>query len=223
MSPEPTLDPTPATAPASRRKIIIGSIVALVVAAVVLVFFVLPAERGLDLTGSGETTGLNNLAEAGEMTELERGALREGVLTLSDQTMHTDRWERELAPYEAVEFKYTMDQGQPMLFSWRATAPVNYDMHSHPFEGGEELTESYGVGNAQQMQGLYVAPFTGIHGWYWQNRTLDNVTIVLETTGGFTHSTIFEGGAPQERLIAGEQPTPSRLPENHQMQQPDEG
>ncbi len=213
-------DPT-ATAP-SRKKIIIGVLVALVVAVLALVFFILPAERGLDLTGSGERSGLTNLAEAGEMTELERGARREGVLTLTNQTLHTDRWEQELGPYEAVEFKYTMAEGQPLIFRWRASAPVNYDMHSHPFEGGEELTESYGVGDAPAMQGLYVAPFTGIHGWYWQNRTLDNVTLVLETTGGFTHSTIFEGGAPQERPISGEEAAPTRLPEGHQMQQPDQ-
>jgi len=215
-------DPIP-TAPVSRRKIIIATLVALVIAGVALVFFILPAERGIDLTGSGETSGLTNLAEAGEMTELERGALREGVLTLSDQTMHTDRWERELGPYEAIEFKYTMEEGQPMLFSWHSTGPLNYDMHSHPFEGGEELTESYGVGNAEAVQGLYVAPFTGIHGWYWQNRTLDNVTLTLEASGGFTHSTIFEGGAPQDRPITGEEQAPSRLPEGHQMQNPDEG
>jgi len=218
-----TTDPTLSTPPESRRKIIIGSIVALVVAAAVLVFFILPAERGLDLTGSGEKSGLTRLADAGEMTELERGALREGVLTLSNQTMHTDRWERELAPYEAVEFKYTMEEGQPLIFSWRASAPLNYDMHSHPFEGGEELTESFGVGDAQAMQGLYVAPFSGIHGWYWQNRTLDNVTLTLETTGGFTHSTIFDGPVPTERPIGGESSVPTRLPEGHQMQAPGEG
>jgi len=218
MSTDPSLE---ATAPVSRRKIVIGVLAALVIAAVALVFFILPAERGIDLTGSGEAAGLTNLAEAGEMTELERGALRDGVLTTSNQTMHTDRWERELAPYEAVEFKYTMEEGQPMVFSWRTTAPVNYDMHSHPFEGGEEMTESYGIGESQAMQGLYVAPFTGIHGWYWQNRTLDNVTLTLKTTGGFTHSTIFEGGMPQERPISGEDPAPTRLPAGHQMQDAD--
>jgi hypothetical protein len=218
MNAEPT-----ATAAVSRTKIIIGVIVALVIAAIALVFFILPAERGIDLTGSGEKSGLTNLAEAGEMTELERGALREGVLTTSTQPMHTDRWERELGPYEAVEFKYTIEEGQPMIFSWRTTAPVNYDMHSHPFEGGTELTESFGVGDAQAMQGLYVAPFTGIHGWYWQNRTLDNVTLTLEATGGFTHSTIFDGPTPTERPISGEVTGPARLPEGHQMQNPDEG
>ena len=218
MSTEPT-----SAAPVSRKAIIIAVIVALVVAAVALVFFILPAERGIDLTGSGETSGLTNLAEGAEMTELERGALREGVLTTSDQALHTDRWERELAPYEAVEFKYTMEEGQPMLFTWRATAPVSYDMHSHPFEGGTELTESYGVGRAPVMQGLYVAPFTGIHGWYWQNRTMDNVTLTLEASGGFTHSTVFDGPSPTERPIGGENAAPTRLPEGHQMQNPEEG
>jgi hypothetical protein len=210
-------DPAAGEGP-SRRKIIIGTIIALVIAAIVLVFFILPAEFGRDPTGQGERAGLTNLAETGEMSELERGALREGVLTLSDQTMHTDRWERELAPYEAVEFKYTMAEGQPMVFSWRGTGELHYDMHSHPFEGGTELTESYGLGDAQAMQGLYVAPFTGIHGWYWQNRTLDNVTLVLETKGGFTHSTIYDGPAPTERPIAGEEPAPNQQPQAHQMQ-----
>lgn len=216
-------DPAAATAPPSRAKVIIGSLAALLVAAAVLVFFVLPAEFGIDLTGSGRETGLTGLAEAGEMTELERGALREGVLTLSDQAIHTDRWERELEPYEAVEFKYTMAEGQPLLFRWSASGVLDYDMHSHPFEGGEDLTESYGVGEARAMQGFYVAPFTGIHGWYWQNRTLDNVTLVLETTGGFTHSTVYEMGMGSERPIGGEEAAPARLPAGHQMQNADDG
>ncbi len=190
--------------PASLRKIVIGTGVAVLVSAVVLAVFVLPAEFGIDPTGTGESTGLNNLAAAGEMTELERGALREGrVLTLSDAATLPDRWEHELAPFEMVEFKYTMAEGAPLLFKWSASGPLQYDMHAHPFDGGEELTESYAVGEARAMQGSYVAPFSGIHGWFWQNRSMDNVTLVLETMGGFTASTIYEGNAAIDRPIRG--------------------
>ena len=190
-----------ASAP-STRKLIIGGAVAAVVAGAALVFVVLPAEFGIDLTGAGKSTGLSDLAAAGEMTELQRGALREGVLTTSDQPMRTDRWQIELQPYEAIEYKYTLAEGEPMVFSWKGTDKLNYDMHSHPFEGGVDLTESYGTGESEAMEGLYVAPFTGIHGWYWQNRTMDNVTLTLNASGTFTTSTLFEGPVEQEREIA---------------------
>ena len=187
--------------PPSTMRIVIGSVIAVIVAGAILVFAVLPAEFGIDLFGSGKKSGLSGLAEAGEMTELERGALREGVLTVSDENIRSDRWEYELAPFESIEYKYTLAEGEPLVFSWKGTGPLNYDMHAHPFDGGVELTESYGVDQAQQMQGLYMAPFTGIHGWFWENRTMDNVTLVLNATGGFPSSTVFEGPVEQEREI----------------------
>lgn len=186
----------------STKQLVIGGGIAVTVAAAILVFVVLPAEFGIDLTGSGKNSGLSDLAAAGEMTELERGALREGVINLTDEAMRTDSWEFELAPYEAIEYKYTLAQGATMVFSWKGTGPLNYDMHAHPFEGGEALTESFGVGEATEIKGGYVAPFSGIHGWYWQNRTMDNVTVTLNATGAFTSSILFEGPVQQERPIA---------------------
>ncbi len=186
----------------SAMKIAIGSAVALIVAGAILVFAVLPAEFGIDVLGSGKKSGLSELSKAGEMTELERGALREGVLTLSDEPLRSDRWEWELAPFESIEYKYTLAEGQPMVFSWKGTEALNYDMHAHPFDGGVDLTESYGVDQAQAMQGLYVAPFTGIHGWFFENRTMEPVTLTLNATGMFTSSTIFEGTVEKEQAIA---------------------
>ncbi len=211
----PELEPRP-----SRKAIIIGSVAALAVAGAALVFFVLPAEFGIDLTGSGQASGLNELAGEQEMTEAERGAMREGtVLTLSDANILTDRYERVLAPFEMVEFKYTMQKGAPLIFSWSASAPLQYDMHAHPFEGGEKMTESYSSGESRGMKGSYIAPFTGIHGWYWQNRSMDNVTLVLEGIGGFTTSTLFEGGPGIERPVEGGETAPSAMPAGHAMQQ----
>ncbi|MCB5425877.1 hypothetical protein H0274_11455 [Altererythrobacter sp. CC-YST694] len=146
--------------------------------------------------------GLTELAASGEMTELQRGALRKGqVVSLSNAPVRKDRWEFELGPFKSIEFKYTMDKGSAMLFHWKTTGPVHYDMHSHPFDGGTALTESYSVADASEMQGSYVAPFSGIHGWYWQNQSMDNVTLVLEATGGFTESTLFDETGEHKRPI----------------------
>jgi hypothetical protein len=184
-----------------NKRLLIGSLAAALAAALILLLFVLPAEFGIDPTGAGKATGLTGLSQGGEMTELERGALRKGVLTLSKQPMRTDHWEVELGPYESVEFKYTLAQGAPMLFAWRGTDTLNYDMHAHPFEGGEALTESYGKAAAKTMQGLYVAPFSGIHGWFWHNRTFDTVTLTLDASGAFTTSTVFANNGTYERPI----------------------
>lgn len=182
----------PAGGAPSKKSLLIGAGVAVVAAVAILVLVVLPAEFGVDPTGAGEATGLSGLSEAGELTEAERGALREGAFTLTGEAMRVDRQEFTIRPYAALEFKYTLAEGEPLVFSWTSTAPVTIDMHAHPFEGGEALTESYSQGEKTGESGVYVAPFTGIHGWYWQNRTLDNVTVTINAAGGFTATTVFD-------------------------------
>jgi hypothetical protein len=200
--------------------------VAIAVAAVAMVFFVLPAEMGIDLTGFGEKTGLTGLARTGPPANiyLERGQKRTNVLfpleaaakpdeatlraTLAGKgtavppslQARSDHWEYELLPYESIEMKYRLAQGQPMIFAWQATAPVHFDMHSVPDAGGNDATESFVITDAPSQAAVYVAPFTGIHGWYWQNQSLENVTVSIDATGGFTGSVTFDqlGEHPRE-------------------------
>jgi hypothetical protein len=194
---------TSATASPSRRKLVIGS--AVVAAVVAVVVFVLPAEFGIDPTGAGRALGLTKLAEPGMSEEQIRGAKRTGVLTLAEQRTPrsdwADQWQVTLAPYEGIELKYTLDQGTGMDFEWEATDVVEYDLHSHPFEGGPEMTESYAVDKGQQMQGRYVAAFTGLHGWYWQNRSMNDVTVTVRAAGPIKASTVFQMGGSAEREL----------------------
>jgi hypothetical protein len=169
------------------------------------VVFVLPAEYGVDPTGAGRALGLTKLAEPAMSEEQVRGARRTGVLTLSEQPLQredwADQWQVTLAPYEGIELKYTLDQGSAIEFEWEAPVVVEYDLHAHPFEGGTELTESYAVDEGQRMQGRYVAAFTGLHGWYWQNRTMNDVTVTVRAAGPIKGSTVFEMGVGRERPL----------------------
>lgn len=199
--------PPSTSAPISRGKLLIGGAAAVIVAAGIVVAFVLPAEYGIDPTGIGKATGLVKIADSAGNEELERGMKRTGVLTLSEGTLPAepgtkDHWEITLGAYESVEFKYELAQGKAMVFTWSATAPLRYDMHSHPHEGGTALTESYGIGTAQKQHGRYVAAFTGIHGWYWQNRTLEPVKLTLDTTGAVEHSTVFDSAGEHARPLS---------------------
>jgi hypothetical protein len=202
--------------------------VAVAVAAVAMVFFILPAELGIDLTGFGEKTGLTGLAQSGAGTNiyLERGLKRTNVLFPLDAAakpdegtlratlaakgiaipagakLVSDHWEYELLPYDSIEMKYKLAQGRPMIFSWHAPVPLHYDMHSVPDVGGNPATESFAISDAPVQTAVYVAPFTGIHGWFWQNQTLNPVTVTIDATGAFDGAVIFDQAGEHPRSLS---------------------
>lgn len=197
-------DPQAPTAPRRGKTLLIGA-AAVAIAAIVIVF-VLPAETGIDLTGLGEKGGLTQMAnpQAGEF--LERGLKRKGVFTPSQampaaEPGASDHWVHVLHPYEEIELKYVLDNGAPIAFSWSADGPLNVDMHAHPFEGGEALTESYAVAKTDRQAGRYVAAFSGIHGWHWQNRSMATVTLTLDASGKITGSKQLDGRSEQDRAL----------------------
>ena len=195
--------------PAGRgrsKALLLGAAAAVALAAIIVVF-VLPAETGIDPTGLGEKTGLTQIAnpQAGEL--LARGLKRKGVLTPSQAMPQaepgaSDHWTHVLHPYEEIELKYVLDQGAPITFAWSADGPLNVDMHAHPFDGGEALTESYAVTKTDQQAGRYVAAFAGIHGWHWQNRAMTPVTLTLDASGQLTGSKLLDGRSEQDRQLA---------------------
>ncbi|MFC4254800.1 hypothetical protein GRI97_05140 [Altererythrobacter xixiisoli] len=200
----------------SKKLLLLGG--AVVVAAVGVLGFVLPAEYGKDPLGIGKATGVLKLSEEVESEEVIRGKARgqviwpiaagiapeglaaeltrvaaeAGVAAPAADTIKTDRYTIELLPFEAIEMKYDLAEKAPLIFSWKAPVPVHYDMHSHPHVGGEEMTEGYSVGDAAQQSGVYVAQFAGIHGWYWQNRTIDPVTVTVDVAGPINASFTFD-------------------------------
>jgi hypothetical protein len=212
------------TQPATKSKLPWIVVILLVLVGAIAVLFVLPAETGYDPTGVGAKLGLTEIADpVGE--ETLRGNARmekQEVLVVTDVAAPldgvTDVWEYELAPFESVEFKYTIPEGATMAFSWKATGELHYDMHAHPFDGGTAMTESYAIGDATAMEGTYTAPFSGIHGWFWQNRSLDNVTLRIEASGGMTNSTIFAANAEIDRPLEGAEASPEGTVAGHEMQ-----
>lgn len=212
------------TARSPRKALLIGGAV-VTLAAAGAVMFVLPAETGWDPTGVGTATGLVKIANPVNPA-LELGQARmatQEVLLLSDTAPPaepgvTDVWEYELAPFDSIEFKYTIPQGARIAFRWEGSGPLDYDMHAHPFDGGTDLTESFSIAEAQMMQGIYIAPFTGIHGWFWQNRSMNNVTLRLEASGGMTTSTIFSSAGEAERPLEGAVDTVEGTAAGHEMQ-----
>lgn len=195
------------TGTTSRGRIILLSTAAAVTLVAAVVIFVLPAELGIDPTGLGEASGLTEIANPQAGETLKRGLKRQGVLTPGDAAAapepgQSDHWTYELRPYEEIELKYVLENKAPIVFAWSADGPLNYDMHAHPFDGGEALTESYAIDKSGRQSGRYVAPFSGIHGWHWQNRGLTTVRLTLQASGQISASKLINGPMEKDRALS---------------------
>jgi hypothetical protein len=172
------------------KTLFTASLVALGIALVVLFAAVLPAEFGYDPFRVGRVLGITGLS-AGEIPPLEEQL----------QPHRSDFVEFYLEPFQSVEYKYTMDVDAPLVFSWEADAELYYDMHAEPAGLGGEYAESYEQGNAIGKAGSYHAPFTGIHGWFWENRSSRDVEVRLYTSGFYINSTVFSQSVEYDREI----------------------
>ncbi len=89
----------------------------------------------------------------------------------------------KLAPGEGLEVKLEMHKGDVVEFDWTANgAVVNFNHHGEA--EGESVVYEKGRAVAEK-QGRFQALFDGEHGWWWRNRTGDNVTIILKTKGRY--------------------------------------
>ena len=174
----------------SQRRILYATSSALLAAVTILVIAVLPAEYGWDPLGSGEMLGLVGMSDKSDP-----------ALYPQPRRWDSDRMAFELAPFEAVEYKYRLEKGAAMVFSWRASNEVLYEMHSEPDGVAPGYAESFAKDRDTQRDGSYTAPFSGIHGWFWQNRGAEIVMITLQTSGFYSYALEMREGRTHCREI----------------------
>ena len=194
----------------SNRQLIMATLAALIVAAIILVIVVLPAEYGIDKTGLGKTLGLTQMGEiklqlANEETEggqannkakpLPSQALLSTHAATSSSNVQTGiaqiSWEpktasRELSlkPGQAAEIKVGMKKDQVVNYEWFVdSGHVNFDVHA---DNANTKYFNYTKGKkATSDKGKITAAFDGKHGWFWRNRSTKTLTITLDVSGEF--------------------------------------
>ena len=179
---------TPTTDSPSAKTLALATGCALLVAALVVVGAVLPAEYGLDPLGTGRVLGLLALSQV-------------QPITMEDDEYRTDVVDLELAPTEWVESSYRFEEGAGMVYSWKASGDVSYNFHSAPDGGPVGYAESYDAQVSDRADGAYTAPFTGTHGWYWENLGTEYITIRLTTAGFYTSAHEGRARASGERRL----------------------
>jgi len=186
----------------ARERLAVASGAALLVAGVILVIAVLPAEFGADPTGIGRRLGLtamSDIQKSLEAFEANRGAATAGaaIVVPQERAYQHETIDLKLGPRESVEYKYRLDKGKALLYSWKATGLVNVEFHAEPDGAPQGYAETYEKKDAQQAgSGTLTAPFSGIHGWYWENQTDGEVTVTLSAAGFYNLSHEFRPNTP---------------------------
>lgn len=176
----------------SLKKLLLSTIIALTAAAVILVTVVLPAEYQIDPLGTGKLLGLDALS-AGN-----------AKVTVGGEGFNSGQFEIKLQSGEEQEHKARMEKDAVINYTWEVRGARNnaviFDFHGEPTEGNfpAGYFKSYGEGEGSMSKGTFVAPFTGIHGWYWQNVSGEPVTIVVKLAGRYSSFDRIGGPAKDE-------------------------
>jgi len=166
----------------SRTQIAKATGVAVGVAAVLLVTTVLPAEYGIDPVGTGKALGLIDLFGAREPSASPPAS---GDGEPPPRVYKVESTSFTLRPSQAFEYKYRLEKDRGMVYAWKATARVKYEFHGEPDDHRLKV-QSYEKQENDYASGTLMAPFSGIHGWYWENAGERDLTITLTTSGFYT-------------------------------------
>jgi hypothetical protein len=173
----------------ARNRIADAAGAGLLFAGLILVMFILPSQFGVDPLGTGARIGLGNLGLTGQQLEaLETAASTAGaeapIVVPQERVFQRETVEFTVAAGEGMEYKYRLDKGEALLFSWEATGPVNYEFHAEPDGGPHGYAQTYETGQAKnEASGTLTAPFSGIDGWFWENRGSQEITVALTAAG----------------------------------------
>ena len=179
---------------------------AVVLATIIVVCFVLPAEFRIDPTGIGHLTGVTRLAgpkqvemsaataaaagpgEAGTQSPAVRyyeGGYRSDFVDIPLRASGTSEGGEEL------EYKVHMKAGATLAYSWSAAGVANPEEFYFDFHGeapakdaeGEGTVVEYRQATGLKSQGTLVAPFDGVFGWYLQNQSEKPAVVHLKISG----------------------------------------
>lgn len=169
----------------STATLINASIAAMVISAVVLVAFVLPAEYNIDPSGLGAKLGLTKLAQAGEQ---RAESIAAPAVVAPELVKRNDSVEIEIPAGKGLEYKLIMEKHANMQYEWSTNGgeDLYFDFHGEPRGDTTGYFESFAITTSNNMKGSLTTPFAGLHGWYWKNSSSEPITVTLSIGGYYT-------------------------------------
>jgi len=162
------------------KTLVRASLSAVVVATILLVTVILPAEYNIDLLGSGKALGLDKFAAtAAEDTPVQSSNVQKAPTREDEVTIN-------IPAGKGLEYKLHMVPDSQMKYEWSVTGgELFFDFHGEPKGAPAGYYESFTLSTASSASGLFYAPFEGSHGWYWKNNGSKPLKINLKTSGSY--------------------------------------
>ena len=176
----------------SASGLLVRVAIAAIVGTVLTVCVVMPAEYRKDPTGFGKLTGLIALATPTVAKPVAPPADGKATTTPALTTnawfypteYRTDTVKIPLGPDAELEYKVAMKAGEAMVYSWSVDREsVYYDFHGEPSNDPKHATRYREEQENTKSNGALVAPFEGIHGWYWLNLSAKPIVVTLKMSG----------------------------------------
>jgi len=179
----------------SNKTLVKASLIALVTAVVIFTTVILPSEYDRDPTGVGQLLGLNKLANNAQdesKNEADKGLQKTDSLQQNDIGLEKNIGFQKhdvsvIVPAgKGVEYKFKMHRYANLSYRWDSNGvPIYFDFHGEPKGDTTGYFESYTIATADKVEGSMTAPFDGTHGWYWKNKSDEDVIITLSTQGHY--------------------------------------
>ena len=196
----------PNISPPSKRALAKATGIALLVALLLLFTAVLPAEYGLDPLKTGKALGLTGISQA--PAKEVKGATptpapgQTGVYTPQAKIYKVYSDDFQLRPGDGVEMKFHMQKGAGLVYGWKANAKLTFEFHGEPDQKpNKDYFESYELDDKvgkEASYGSFTAPSTGIHGWFFKNKSDKDIQFHLTVAGFFDSAKMFAGGPPED-------------------------
>ncbi len=150
---------------ASPRQLLFATLAAFLLALVALTGVILPAAYGLDPVGTGS---------------LFPGGADDDPVSYREDTIGVT-----VPAGGSIEYKLFVEEGDSFDFNWTAPRVLFFDFHGEPDGDTSGDFTSHETGRAGHDAGSLTAPFSGTHGWYWENSGDEPVVVELNTEGRY--------------------------------------
>jgi hypothetical protein len=191
------------------------TLIALISSLVIGLIAVLPAGYGKDITGLGKLLGFTRLyqdhkevdAKIAEKTATNSPIFKEITLTNvgsgpdtkkpqeannpAPETQYetrTDSVKITIPADKGLEYKIAVLKYGQVKYAWKTNGEtLFFDLHGDvkTNQPNTDYFESYSVAYANNMAGSFIAPFEGKHGWYFKNKSENDVEVTLHLIGNY--------------------------------------
>lgn len=107
--------------------------------------------------------------------------------------LNSDLIEISLLADQDLEYMINMKQGGSISYHWQANNLPDPELLLAEFHGHTIRTSNapgevmfYKRGNGDSSEGYIVAPFDGIHGWYFSNESSEDINIFINISGFYS-------------------------------------